>query len=316
MRVGHRIREFADQAFVALLLEIERRADVQHARIDVTEHAVIEPARVEQSAELGDVVGQALGRNRRILDEGHGPALARHIAQEPDGALAHGPDAADLLFAVRQGVAEPVVRRFAVERGAKPVHRALDGGTILAHELDHVDAADRTRRIVREKGPNALPDDVLPREAQDLGIHGLDRGGPEGHQGAGVAQRRVETVVAQVDQNAVARDRQDLERRLGHDAERAFGAADHAIEVEAALPVADMGEVVAGQATVELGEPPRDRPAVLPRDAVDHAVDLPDEIVATLDGGECVVVEGVCEAQAVPSQSTVVSARTWSRVLP
>ncbi len=163
----------------------------------------------------------------------------------------------------------------------------------MADELDQVDAADRTRRIVGEEGPHALPDDVLARQAQDLGIDRLDRGGPEGHQGAGVAQRRVEAVVAQVDQHAVAWDRQDLERGFGHDAERAFGAADHAVEVEAALPVADMGEVVAGEAAVELGEASRDGFAVLPRDPVDHAVDLAHEVFALPDGAERVIVEGV-----------------------
>ncbi len=180
----HRIREFADQGLVALVLEVERRADVEHARIDVTEHAVIEPARVEQGAELGDVVGQSLGRDGRVLDESDGPSLARHVAQEPDGTLAHGPDAADLRFAVRQGVAEPVRGRVLVERGAKPADRGLDGGAIVADELDHVDAAHRTRRIVGEEVPHALPHDVLTRQAQDLGIHGLDRGGAERHQRA------------------------------------------------------------------------------------------------------------------------------------
>ncbi len=54
-----------------------------------------------------------------------------------------------------------------------------------------------------------------------------------------------------------------------------------------------MGEVVAGEAAVELGEPARDLIAMLPRDAIDHPVDLADAVVATLDRGERVVVERV-----------------------
>ncbi len=101
---------------------------------------------------------------------------------------------------------------------------------------------------------HVLPDDVVLGERQHLGIDGLDRGGPEPDESLGVTQRRVEAVVADVDQRAVARDRQHVELGFGQEAERALRAAQDRVEVEAALRVADMGEVVAREAAVELGE--------------------------------------------------------------
>ncbi len=51
--LGHR----AHQALRARRLHVDRRADVEHAGIDVAEHAVIESVAVEDGPERGDEVG-------------------------------------------------------------------------------------------------------------------------------------------------------------------------------------------------------------------------------------------------------------------
>ncbi len=60
--------------------------------------------------------------------------------------------------------------------------------------------------------------------------------------------------VAHVDQHRVARNRQQVELGLDDEAQRAFGAAEHAVEVEAAVALAQVREVVAGEAAVQLGK--------------------------------------------------------------
>ena len=91
----HLVGDLADQRLLRRVRHVDRRADVQHAGIDVAEHAVDQTAAVQRRAELGDVVGEVLGRHRRVLDEGDGPAAALHVAEKADGLLAHAPDALD-----------------------------------------------------------------------------------------------------------------------------------------------------------------------------------------------------------------------------
>ena len=55
---GHRIRHRTHQRRLLRVLHVQRRAHVQHARVDVAEHPVLQPVPVEQRAEFGDVRGQ------------------------------------------------------------------------------------------------------------------------------------------------------------------------------------------------------------------------------------------------------------------
>src|SRR3954462_7697746 len=69
------------------------------------------------------------------------------------------------------------------------------------------------------------------------------------------------------------RDRQNVQLGFGDEAERALCPAQDGVEVEAALRVADMSEVVSGEAAVELGEALGDQRRVLPLDAVHQLMD-------------------------------------------
>jgi len=64
--------------------------------------------------------------------------------------------------------------------------------------------------------------------------------------------------------------------RLHHEAQRAFGAAQHAVEVEAPVAFAQMGQVIAGEAAVELGESGLDQLRLILADAPRRAVHLAD----------------------------------------
>jgi len=170
--------------------------------------------------------------------------------------------------------------------------RRLDRVRTVADELDQVDALHLLARILREVGGDALPDGILLGESQHLGVHRLDRGRPEGHERPCVAQGRVEAVVAEVHQRHVARQRQDVERRLREEAQRPLRAAQHGVEVEAAVRAAQMGEVVAGEAAVQRRERFVDQRGVLALKLVHLPVDGPREVLPGLRGREPVVVEG------------------------
>ena len=89
------------------ILHVDGRAYVQHAGIDVAEHAVDEAAAVEHGAELGDEVGEVLGRHGGVLDEGDRPLVALHVAEQADRLLAHVPDARHVGLAARHREAAP-----------------------------------------------------------------------------------------------------------------------------------------------------------------------------------------------------------------
>ena len=98
---------------------------MEHAGIDMAEHAVDEPAAVEGGAELGDVVGELLGGYGRVLDERDGAAAARHVAQEPHRLLAHAPDA--LHRPIREGGFGPMAILLGLVAVLRDAGRASDG---------------------------------------------------------------------------------------------------------------------------------------------------------------------------------------------
>ena len=186
----------------------------------------------------------------------------------------------------------PLAASLGGERVGDPPERDLDLLLGVADELHEVHAdGGLAVVVVGEEVADVLPDDVVLGQRQHLGIDGLDRGGAEPDQGLGVAQRGVEAVVAHVDQRGVARDRQHVELGFGQEPERALGAAEDRVEIEAAAPVADMGEVVAGQAAVELREVPGDQVRLVACDGREQPVDGADPVGAPLDRGQLLIRE-------------------------
>ena len=299
---------------------------MEHAGIDVAEHAVDQPAAVERGAELRDVVGELLGGYGRVLDERDGAAAARHVAQEPYRLLAHAPDA--LHRPIREGGFRPmaVLLGFVAVLGDAgcagdglplrpariPRHREATAAArpallleerghafqlrreivgVVGQQLDQVDSLGRALGIVGEELLHLVPDDVLAGEPQHPRVDGLDRGRLHGDQGARVAQGGIEAVVADVHQRRVLRDRQHVELGFGDEAERALRPAQDGVEVEASLAVADMGEVVAGERAVELREALGDQRLVVAVDGVHQPVDGPDAVGSGLDRLELLLVQ-------------------------
>ena len=52
---------------------------MEHPRIDVAEHAVLQPHAIEQGAEFEDIVCQVFRRNRRVLDKRDRARLTRSV---------------------------------------------------------------------------------------------------------------------------------------------------------------------------------------------------------------------------------------------
>src|SRR5829696_3247552 len=151
---------------------------MEHAGIDMAEHAIDEPAAVEGGAELGDEVGEVFGRDGRVLHKGDGPLVTFHIAEEADSLLAHYPYALDLVVSPRDRKPAPALDgALGRERVGDPLERTLDLRLGVADELDEVDARGGPAVIVGEERAHVLPDDVVLSQPQHLGIDGLDRGG-------------------------------------------------------------------------------------------------------------------------------------------
>ena len=89
----------------------------------------------------------------------------------------------------------------------------------------------------------------------------------------------------------MSRDRQHVEHRLVGQRKRPLGAAQHAVEVEAAVLLAQMGEVVAGQAAVERREDRLDALALLLDDLAGGAIGAAPGRVLGAQGLEFVLVD-------------------------
>lgn len=74
------------------------------------------------------------------------------------------------------------------------------------------------------------------------------------HQGARIGESIHEPGVPHIHEHRVLRDRQHVELRLDDEAERSFRAAQHAVEIEVTVGLAQVRKVVAGETAIELGE--------------------------------------------------------------
>ena len=208
-----------------------------------------------------------------------GRSIALHIAEQADRLLAHRPDAPDVLVAARHREAAAAIAgpRRGKHFGNLP-ERRLDLALGIADEFDQVDTGGGLAVVVREECPHVLPDGVALSQAEDLGVHGLDRGRAEADQCPGIAQGGIEAVIAHIDQRAVGGNGQNVEFGLDEKAERAFRSAQDRIEIEAAALVSDMGQIIAGQATVEFGKVPVDQLRLVAGDIREQPVDRSDPV--------------------------------------
>ena len=157
-----------------------------------------------------------------------------------------------------------------------------------------VSPTNSTRLIPRARPPSSsgkksrTSSQTISSRASDSTLQSIVsiEAGPNADQHLGVAQRGVEAGVAHVDERAVLGNGQNVQLRLGDEAQRAFGAAEDRVEIEAAPPVADMREIVAGQAAVELREALRDQLRVVALNGIDQAVDGADAVGSALYPGE------------------------------
>ncbi|MCY1502907.1 hypothetical protein D9M68_370170 [compost metagenome] len=176
----------------------------------------------------------------------------------------------------------------------QPVDVILELGFVIAGVLHQVDAGDlRLALGMREVVAHRIPDDVAHRQVQHLGVDRLDRGRPPGHQCLGVTQRGLEAGVFDIDQCRELRNRQHIQLGLGNKGQRALGPAEHRVEVETPALVADMDQVVTGQAAVELGEPRLDVVSATAMDLVYQPVHFADPVIARLDPLQFGIVEGL-----------------------
>ncbi|MNO73352.1 hypothetical protein D3C76_643150 [compost metagenome] len=294
--VGNRL----DQCGLGRVLHVQCRAHVQHAGIDVAEHAVGQAVAIEQCTEVGDVVGQLLWRYRGVFHERLRAYFALDVAQQAHRTFTHGVDAGHRLGTLGQGVAQALDAGVVLQVLDERLHLGIDLGRLVAAELHQVDAQGRALGVGREVFGDAVPDDVLHRQHQHLGVDGLDRQRLVRHQRVGITQRIHEAGVAHVDQHGVLGDRQHIELGFDHIAQRALGTAQHAVEVETALLVAQVRQVVAGQATVELGEGGFNQFGLGFLNFPGHAVHLTDPARR----GAGLLQRGIVDRQAVQALAT------------
>ena len=142
----HLVGDLADERLLRRVGHVDGRADMKHARIDMAEHAVDEAAAVERRAELRDVVGEVLGRHRRVLDKGDGPR-ALHVAQQTDRLLAHAPDALHRFDGGRRGLSPILLGLVAVLGKAQAALRTAAEGELVAAQRH----AGRSRLLVARR---------------------------------------------------------------------------------------------------------------------------------------------------------------------
>ncbi len=252
---------------------------MQHAGIDVAEHAVLQAVAVEQVAQFGDVLGQVLRRHRGVFDKRLRPRFASDVAEQADRALAHAVDLVHRRVPHRQRVAQTFDGLITAQVLDKRSDASLQLLRIVAAEFNQVDAQSRPLGAGREILGDAVPDNVLHRQQQHFRVHGFDRQRLERHQRPRIAQRVHESGVADVHQHRVLGNRQHIQPRLDDKTERTFGAAQHAVEVETAIRLTQVREVVTGQAAVEVGKALFDQFALLVNDLPRAAIDFTDPII-------------------------------------
>ncbi len=186
-------------------------------------------------------------------------------------------------LAARHGVAAaPGIDIGRRQRGLHAAQLVRQCRFVLGMALDDVHALRRTFGVVREVILDAQPDRILSRQRQHLGVDGLDRGRFEFHQCCGAAQRRIEASVADVEQRRVPRDGHEIDLRLGDERQAPLRPAQDRVQIEVAVAVAQMDQVVPGHTPIESGKALGDQRRVVDADAVEQAMDRADPILPSL----------------------------------
>ena len=265
----HLFGNAADQRLFGRIGQIKRGADVQHPGIHMAKHAIIQALGIQNGAKSGDKGLQRGGRHRAILDKGQGAAGGAAAPQEAHGLLAHLPDAGD-GGAIGAGLSPPSRHRCGKDR-LQPGDPRLQFCRIIGGDLHHIHAL---RGGIGETGRHPRPDRIGAREVEHPAVDGFNRGGPEWCQHLSVAQRRLEIVVKEQDHRGEARDRQQVQPRLGDQTQRPLGAADHRARIDAPVGAADMRQIIASEAAVHLRETLGDQCGLIGGDPCQKPQDL------------------------------------------
>ncbi len=229
---------------------------MQHARVNMAEHAVAQAVAVEQRAKLDDIIGEVLRRHRGVLYERDRLGAAFGVAQQPHRFFTHVIDALDAVEIVTELIADYAaltLRHQQIQPRTERAYLLLDQRAVVACELHNVQAEHLFIRHVGNQLAHRMPDDILTRQIQDFRVHRFHRQRLSLHHKRRVAQRGVEGVIFDVYQTAYFRDRRNVEPRLGDKGQRALSAAQDARQVEGLHIVAkDMTQIVAGQEAVQL----------------------------------------------------------------
>ncbi len=102
----HLIRQGFHQHLLLRIAHVQRWTHVQHARVDVAEHAVAQAVAVEQRAKLDDIVGKVLRRHGGILDKGDRLGAPFGIAQQAYRFFPHVVDALDAVEILAELIAD------------------------------------------------------------------------------------------------------------------------------------------------------------------------------------------------------------------
>ena len=243
-----------------------------------------------------------LRRHRRVFDKRLRPRFPGNVAKQAHRAFAHAIDLVHRRLPDRQRMPEAFDRGVAAQVFEEGFDPALQIIRIITAELHQVDPQCRPFGALRKVFGDAVPDDVLHGQQQHFGVDGFNRQRLERHQRPGIAQRIHEPGVADVHQHGVFGNRQHVELGLDHKPQRTFGAAQHAVEVEAIIGLAQVRQVVAGQAAVEIRKALFDQFALLINDLPRAAIDFADPVFAGAQRcqiifGQCFAVQALAAAQ-------------------
>ena len=221
----HVIGDLLHQHLLLRIAHIQRRAHVQHPGINVAKHAVAQAVAVEQRAELDDVIRQMLRRYAGVFSERNRLGGAFGIAQQADGLLAHG---VDPLYAIEIVTDLPAdnARLAAGHQLIQPLAQGSDllvnQRSVIPGEFDDIEPEHLFIRHVGDQFAYRVPDDILARQIQYLGVDSLHRQRFRLHHKWRITQRGVKGVIFNVDQTAHLRQAGDIQPRFGNKRQRAF----------------------------------------------------------------------------------------------
>ena len=189
-------------------------------------HDALHVVLLEDPRERVHVRGQHLGVYRAVFDELGDALRSGELLQEGDGRLAHGPQV--LLLGRVEGPLD-------LEGGAsaeEPLGRGqplVELGVVAGLELDQQGGIG----ALREHG--VQPRVVFAHEGEEVRVHDLERRGLEFQQGEdGFASREDRGEVGHGD-GPPPGERHEVERRLGDQAQRPFGADEDLVQVDVAV---------------------------------------------------------------------------------